>query len=135
MAVNVTSKAAQTMFSSAVAHGITPRTVATWSSLIPRTPRVLVPIQLDALVIRPDGAQQTYWADCRMKDPPSGATTAAAAIFSAPPFTDKSATRRQGFICTGPCPMRSPGDRPAAATLLFLPFPIAGLSFACIPPD
>ncbi len=96
MAVNVTSKAAQTMFSSAVAHGITPRTVATWSSLIPRTPRVLVPIQLDALVIRPDGVQQTVWADCRMKDPPAGATTASRRDLLPAPFTDKSATRAPG---------------------------------------
>src|ERR1019366_10552328 len=56
----ITNPAAQQMFGSAVAHGITPRTVATWSSLVPRTPRVMVPIQLDALVVRQGGAA---WAD------------------------------------------------------------------------
>jgi hypothetical protein len=95
MAVNVTSKAAQTMFSSTIAHSITPRTVATWSPLIPRTPRVLVPVQLDALVIRPNAAQ-TVWADCRMKDPPDNATTANRRDLLPPPFTNKDGSRPPG---------------------------------------
>src|SRR5450759_961933 len=36
-------------FALAAAHGITPRVIATWHADLPRTPRVLVPVQLDAL--------------------------------------------------------------------------------------
>jgi hypothetical protein len=53
----------------AVAHGITERTVATWHPSLPRDPRVLAPIQVDALVVRQTGAQ---WADTLMKRTPAG---------------------------------------------------------------
>ena len=89
----ITNPAAQQMFGSAVAHGITPRTVATWSSLVPRTPRVMVPIQLDALVVRQGGAA---WADCRMSDPPAGVTSTNRRALLPPPFTDKTTSRNPG---------------------------------------
>ncbi|HYK35311.1 hypothetical protein [Alloacidobacterium sp.] len=85
MATNVTT---QEMFSIAAAHGITQRTVASWSGLIPRTPRVLVPIQVDALVVRGQGGT---WADCLMKNPPPGATTASRRDLLPPPFTNQAA--------------------------------------------
>lgn len=83
MAINVTS---EPIFSIAAAHGITQRTVATWSEAIPRTPRVLVPIHVDALVVREKGGT---WADCLMQNPPSGATTASRRDLLPPPFTDQ----------------------------------------------
>src|SRR4051812_46147513 len=48
------------------AHNLTDRVIGTWFPGLPRTPRVMVPIQLDALVVRSAGAQ---WANCRMKIP------------------------------------------------------------------
>jgi len=33
-------------------HGITPRTVATWYPYLMRTPRVLVPMELNVLMVR-----------------------------------------------------------------------------------
>src|SRR6266498_1192876 len=48
------------------AHGISPRTIATWSATLPRTPRVMVPIHVDALAVREAGG---VWADCLMKEP------------------------------------------------------------------
>lgn len=77
----------QTLFTIAAAHGITQRTVATWSELIARTPRVLVPIHLDALVVRQQGGT---WADCKMKDPPQGAASASRRDLLPPPFTNQA---------------------------------------------
>ena len=90
----ITNPAAQQMFSAAAAHGITPRTVATWSSLIPRTPRVMVPIQLDALVVRQQGGS---WADCRMSDPPAAVTSTNRRALLPAPFTDKTTSRSPGI--------------------------------------
>ena len=90
----ISNPAAQQMFSAAAAHGITPRTVATWSSLIPRTPRVMVPIQLDALVVRQQGGS---WADCRMSDPPAGVTSTNRRALLPAPFTDKTTSRSPGI--------------------------------------
>ena len=54
------------VFAAAVANGLDPRLVATWHEALPRTPRVLVPIQVDALVVREEGG---IWADCGMRSP------------------------------------------------------------------
>ena len=89
----ITNPAAQQMFGATAAHGITPRTVATWSSLVPRTPRVMVPIQLDALVVRQAGGS---WADCHMSDPPKGVTSTNRRALLPDPFTDKTAPRDPG---------------------------------------
>ena len=53
------------------AHGITERAVATWKPMLPRDPRVLVPIVVDALVIRQTGTQ---WADTQMRRTDSAGT-------------------------------------------------------------
>lgn len=58
-----------TAFSAAAAYGITQRVVATWNPYLLRTPRVLVPVQVDALVVRP-GQAATAWADCALKPHP-----------------------------------------------------------------
>ena len=84
------TSATQAMFSIAAAHGITQRTAATWSELIPRTPRVLVPIHVDALVVRQQGGT---WADCLMRNPPAGATTASRRDLLPTPFTNKDARK------------------------------------------
>ena len=61
----------------AAAHGITPRVIASWLPSLPRWPRVLVPIEVDALVVT-DG-KSTAWADCQMAEPPGTATDSAPA--------------------------------------------------------
>lgn len=58
-------------FAIAAAHGITERTIATWSPQLLRSPRVLVPIHVDALAVRDAGAQ---WANCAMTVPAQGST-------------------------------------------------------------
>jgi len=68
----------------AVAHGITPRMVATWNAQVSRSPRALVPIQLDALVVRDQGGT---WAQVAMK-PPDDNTTVDAHTLLAPPFAE-----------------------------------------------
>jgi hypothetical protein len=58
-------------FAIAAAHGITARTIATWSPQLLRSPRVLVPIHVDALAVRTAGGQ---WANCAMTTPVQGST-------------------------------------------------------------
>jgi IPT/TIG domain len=58
-------------FAIAAAHGITARTIATWSPQLSRSPRVLVPIQVDALAVRSAGTQ---WANCAMTVPEQGSS-------------------------------------------------------------
>jgi hypothetical protein len=77
----------------AAAHGITPRTVVTWDPGLARTPRVLVPIHLDVLVVRSEGGT---WADCKMSLPVQGGPTADRRDLLPPPFKNLDAPRRKG---------------------------------------
>ena len=70
-----------TLISAAAAHGITPRVVNSWLPSLLRWPRILVPVEVDALVLRP-GSTET-WANCQMKEPP-------AAVKGAPPNDSRS---------------------------------------------
>ena len=85
------------LLGAAAAHGITPRVVQTWHPSLPRWPRVLVPIQLDALVVRP--GETTPWADCRITAPDTttsdGAPADARTLLPAP-FTELGAQRPPG---------------------------------------
>ena len=63
---------ADARLSAVAAHGISPAVAATWAPDLVREARVLVPIQLDALVVPP--GDTSTWADCRMKEPPPGST-------------------------------------------------------------
>ena len=75
------------LIAAAVAHDFTPRMVATWHDAMARTPRVLVPIQLDALIVRQKGGT---WADCAMTPPERGSDTAAHQLLAAP-FAEREA--------------------------------------------
>ncbi len=78
--------------SAAAAHGITARVAATWEPGLIREARVLVPIQLDALVVAP-GDSRT-WADCLMKEPPPGSSESQPADANSllpKPFTERIA--------------------------------------------
>jgi hypothetical protein len=85
-------------FAITAAHGISERAATTWHDLLPRTPRVMVPIHLDALVQRQDGGA---WADTRMS-PPSGTGDPVPRLSLLPdPFTvlpdaDVAALRKRG---------------------------------------
>lgn len=67
--------------SAALAHGLTQRALATWHPALARTPRVMVPIQLDALVVRTEGGT---WADVAMTAPAPGTSTVAHELLAAP---------------------------------------------------
>ena len=71
MAINtkVTFTDSAAAFASTAAYGITQRVINSWNPFLIRTPRVLVPVQVDALVIRPNEVAQG-WADCRYKPAP-----------------------------------------------------------------
>src|SRR6185369_12960576 len=61
---------------------------------LPRSPRVLVPIQLDALMVRDTG--RTF-ADCRMRAPTTADPDVVPAGTLLPaPFTDEAAPRERG---------------------------------------
>jgi len=77
----------------AAAHNITPRAAKTWNPTMARTPRVLVPVQLDVLMVR----QATgTWADCGMNPPAGGASPVSHRELLKPPFTDLAAPRPVG---------------------------------------
>ena len=85
------------LVSIAAAHGITPRVAATWNPALARDPRVLVPVELDVLMLR--DATLT-WAATGMATPPQAAggdaTPVPAASLLPPPFTDLPAPRPRG---------------------------------------
>ena len=82
-----------TNFAIAAAHGISPRTIATWSLAVPRTPRVMVPVHLDALAVRSSGG---VWADCLMKEPPDDQPAARLSLLP-DPFKELSQPRPPGI--------------------------------------
>ena len=82
------------LFAAAVSQRLDPRVVATWNPDLPRTPRVLVPMQVDALVVRQEGG---IWADCRMREPDPAAPGAIDAGALLPdPFAELPAPRPRG---------------------------------------
>ena len=82
------------VFAAALSHGLDPKVAATWHPDLPRTPRVLVPMQLDALVVRQAGGT---WADCRMRDPdPSQPLPVDSSTLLPQPFAELPAPRPRG---------------------------------------
>jgi hypothetical protein len=69
------------LVSLSLAHGLSPGMIATWNPKLPRTPRVLVPIQLDALVVRTEGGT---WAKVDMDVPETGSTRVAHELLATP---------------------------------------------------
>lgn len=80
-------------FALAAAHPFTDRVIATWDPFLHRTPRVLVPVQLDALVVREQGGT---WADCLMRPAPDEGSPANRRDLLPPPFTNLEAPRPPG---------------------------------------
>lgn len=76
--------------SAAAIHGFTEDVIATWSPYVVRRPRVLVPIHVDALVVRAAGGA---WADCRLGQPSfSASDPQMSADLLAVPFKNLDAT-------------------------------------------
>ncbi len=76
-----------------LATGVTRLTVSSWSPFVLRDPRVLVPIQLDVLMVRQTAPA---WADCGMRVPADSGKTIDAASMLPPPFTELKQTRPAG---------------------------------------
>ncbi len=86
------------LVSIAAAHGITPNVAASWYPTMVRTPRVLVPVELDVLMVRDE---TLTWAETGMSTPPkgdhdSGVPPAPAASLMPAPFTDLPGSRPRG---------------------------------------
>src|SRR5581483_122330 len=83
------------VFSAAAAYRINPQVIKTWNPYLIRTPRVLVPISLDALVVRSSQAQQT-WADCALKAAPQQASPVSRYDILPTPFAELKTPRTSG---------------------------------------
>ncbi len=68
--------------------------LATWDARIARTPRVLVPIQLDVLMVRKEGGT---WASTAMTVPDAGSAPAAHTLL-AEPFAERGAERPGAYL-------------------------------------
>jgi hypothetical protein len=79
----------------AAAHGITERTIATWNPRLARTARVMVPIEVDALVVRPN-QPATDWADCTYQVPAPNAPISSRRDNLPPPFQNLTTPRPPG---------------------------------------
>jgi hypothetical protein len=77
------------------AHGITERTIATWNPRLARTPRVMAPMEVDALVVRPN-QPATAWADCTYRIPAPNAPMSSRRDNLPPPFQNLSTPRPPG---------------------------------------
>lgn len=80
-------------FALAAAHNITPRTIATWNPFLVRTPRVLVPIHLDVMMVRQDGES---WANCLMSTPDPNAGVQQRRDLLPAPFSELATPRPRG---------------------------------------
>lgn len=82
------------LVAAALAHDLTPGMLATWDPRLARTPRVLVPVQLDVLVVRQDGGT---WAKVAMAVPEAGSSPAAHTLL-AEPFTEREARKPGAYL-------------------------------------
>jgi hypothetical protein len=91
--VSFTDKAAA--FSAAASYRITDKVINTWNPFLIRTPRVMVPIAVDALVVRPNQQTQT-WADCALKPAPQQTTPVTRYDVLPTPFAELAEPRTAG---------------------------------------
>src|SRR5487761_2158219 len=91
--INFTDKSAA--FTAAAAYSLTQRVIDTWNPFLIRTPRVMVPIQVEALVVRPNAPTRT-WADCALKPSPQQATPVTRYDVLPDPFTELKSPRTAG---------------------------------------
>lgn len=82
-------------FSAAAAYRITTQVLRTWNPYLIRTPRVLVPVAVDALVVRPNEPSQS-WADCALKAAPQQTTPVSRYDILPTPFAELGSSRSAG---------------------------------------
>jgi hypothetical protein len=70
----------------ALAHGLSPAAIATWDPRLARTPRVLVPVELDVLMVRQEGGT---WAQTAMTVPDPGSQPQAHTLLP-DPFSERA---------------------------------------------
>jgi hypothetical protein len=82
--------------------GVPPSALASWSPTLWREPRLLVPIDVQALVVPPGGGTDAAeWADVARRlpegrEPPAGAAPSASTLSAPPPFTPVKGGREPG---------------------------------------
>ena len=70
----------------ALAHGLSPGAMATWDPRLARTPRVMVPVELDVLMVREEGGS---WAQTAMTVPDPGSQPQAHTLLP-DPFSERA---------------------------------------------
>ena len=106
---------------SLASQGITSRVVDTWNSNLLRTPCVLVPVQVDALVLR--SASEAKWADCRLRRPPGGSNDQTRYSLLPPPFAYLDQTRPAGVYLHWALPDALTHGTGSGSTGTFRPIP------------
>ena len=74
------------LIAGALAHGLSPGAIATWDPRLARTPRVMVPVQLDVLMVREEGGT---WAQTAMTVPDPGSEPSAPTLLP-DPFSERA---------------------------------------------
>jgi hypothetical protein len=74
------------LIAGALAHGLSPGAIATWDPRLARTPRVMVPVQLDVLMVREEGGT---WAQTAMAVPDPGSEPSAPTLLP-DPFSERA---------------------------------------------
>jgi hypothetical protein len=87
-------------------------TVKTWDAALHRDARVMVPVHLDALVVRSQGGT---WADCRMRTPEEGGSNVSVNLLPEP-FTDLAEPRARGVYLHWAMPDGLSDVSPAGST-------------------
>src|SRR5690349_7006931 len=82
------------LIASSLTHGLTAGVLATWDDRVARTPRVLVPIQLDVLMVRAEGGT---WASTAMTVPDPGSTPDAHTLL-AEPFAERAPRPKGAYL-------------------------------------
>src|SRR6266536_1895837 len=82
------------LIAGALAHGLSPGVIATWDPRLARTPRVMVPVQLDVLMVREEGGT---WAQTAMTVPDPGSELLAHALLP-DPFSERAPRPKGAYL-------------------------------------
>ncbi len=84
------------LLAGSLAHGLSVGVLGTWDPRLARTPRVMVPVQLDVLMVREEAR---VWAETRMKPPPPGGDPAHEAHhLLAAPFAEREPRPKGAYL-------------------------------------
>ena len=82
------------LIAGALAHGLSPGVIATWDPRLARTPRVMVPVQLDVLMVREEGGT---WAQTAMTVPDPGSEPQAPTLLPHP-FSERAPRPKGAYL-------------------------------------